>query len=258
MKYYTKNYIKKKIVSRLFNEKNYHKIKLYKIIFDYLLGRDYENCNTLFSGIIRQNYVVFDIGANQGQYACRLNKFIRSGKVYSFEPFNQSYISLLSMKKILKLNSVIPVHCALSDKKGKMKLKVPIINNSLVVGTQAVLENYQQHEPENAKYIEELVDVTTIDEYVYENKIDRVDFIKIDTEGAEIEVIKGGINTINKYSPILSMEIHPSSNELSLLFEMGYEVYIILEKKLVLYDQNKYNNKKYGNSILINRSIGEK
>ena len=251
MKVSTDNYVKKWIVSKLFNQKNYHKMKLYKIIFDYLIGRDYEYCKALFSNIIKQDFVAFDIGANQGQYACRLSKIMSLGKIYSFEPFKQNYISLTSMKKLLNLKNVIPIHSAVSNTKGRMKLLIPKINDDLVVGTQSVLEKYQRQEYEDAKFFEEVVDTTSIDDFVADNNIDRVDFIKIDTEGAELAVIRGGLKTIKKYLPILSIEIQPSNKELLFFNDIGYETYVVVNGKMVLYNSSIYG-KRSGNTILIN------
>lgn len=254
MKLKTDNYFKKLIISKLFNEKYYHKIKLFKIIFDYLVGKDYENCKILFNHIVKQDSIVFDIGANMGQYACRLNNFIKTDKIYSFEPYYPNYYSLHLMKKILRLNKVVPIHSAISDKKGTLQLVIPIINNNLIVGTQAVLEQFQHSDFENVRYLEETVDSNTIDDFVSENKISHVDFIKIDTEGAEIAVIIGGLETIKKYLPVLSIEISPLNIELNILFELGYESYIVSDKKLVLFNQNYNLNELRGNIILINKS----
>jgi FkbM family methyltransferase len=254
MKLKTSNYFQKLIVSKLFNEKYYHKIKLAKIIFDYLIGKDYEDSKILFSQIIKQDSIILDIGANMGQYACRLSDFIKSGKIYSFEPFNPNYIALCSMKKILRLKNIIPIHTAISDKKGMLKLMIPIINDNLIVGTQAVLEQFQHSDFKNVKYCEETVAVNTIDDFVSENKLNNIDFIKIDTEGAEIAVLTGGLETIKKYLPVLSIEISPLNSELHFLYEMGYRSYFISNKKLRIFNETGKKEKFTGNLILINKS----
>ena len=116
MKIKTDNYLKKKIVSLLFGEKLYHKIKLYKIIYDFKIGKSYEDAEKILPKLIDTSAVVIDIGANMGQYACRLNKFIKNGLVYSIEPFISNYNALTDMKNILKLNNVKANHLAISDK----------------------------------------------------------------------------------------------------------------------------------------------
>lgn len=252
MKLRTKNYIQKALVSKLFNEQLYNKIKLNKIIMDYLLGMDYENCRTLFKNTIKPDSVVLDIGANMGQYACRLNKIIKNGAIYSFEPYQKNYFSLLKMKKLLNMDNVNPIHSAISEKKGTLKLMIPVIDKNLIVGTQAVLEEFKRTDYENVKYYEEIVSVNTIDSFVAENNINRIDFIKIDTEGAEIGILKGGIESIRKYTPVLSVEISPASVELNFIYELGYKPYIIHNKSLIQYDPLNKSIKAKGNLILIN------
>ena len=48
--------------------------------------------------------------------------------------------------------------------------------------------------------------VTKLDEWVSENKLERIDFIKIDVDGHEIDVIEGGYDVLSKYRPIIIME----------------------------------------------------
>jgi hypothetical protein len=51
----------------------------------------------------------------------------------------------------------------------------------------------------------------TVDQFVCEHGIGRVDFIKIDIEGAEIRCLRGALRTIKTHRPILMMEVNPSS-----------------------------------------------
>ncbi len=55
------------------------------------------------------------------------------------------------------------------------------------------------------------VEVTTLDAYVRQMQLARVDFIKIDVEGAEVSLLKGAEETINRYHPTLIIEINAST-----------------------------------------------
>src|SRR5215203_4511174 len=94
----TKNHLQKNIIHFLFNEKWYNKIKLYKIIWNYKMGKPYE-MSPLLDNLVSGDSIVLDIGANMGQYACRLNDIVKKGKghVYSFEPVSTNFASLSSM-----------------------------------------------------------------------------------------------------------------------------------------------------------------
>jgi len=68
------------------------------------------------------------------------------------------------------------------------------------------------------------VNVTTIDSYNF----DKIDFIKIDTEGHELYVLEGAINTIEKYKPNIFIEVHPKElkkekNAYNFLCDLGYK-----------------------------------
>lgn len=247
----TDNYFKKKIVNLLFSEGAYHRIKLYKIIYDFMIGKSYENIEEILPNLIDSSAVVIDIEANMGQYACRLNKYLKNGFVYSIEPFIANYNALVEMKRILKLDNVMTYHLAISDKNSFLNLKIPITKNKLVIGTQAVLESYEKATFDDVTYRIEKITSTTLDKFIFNEKLKKVDLIKIDTEGAEIAVLKGGLECLKMDMPILIVEIDPGNNQLSFLYELGYEAYSFTDTTLRRFDKN--SNKHYGNSIFIHK-----
>ena len=54
----------------------------------------------------------------------------------------------------------------------------------------------------------EIVKITTLDAYVREKNLPRVDFIKLDVEGAELDVLKGAVTTIARFKPILALSAY--------------------------------------------------
>jgi FkbM family methyltransferase len=148
------------------------------------------------------------------------------------------------MKRILKLDNVLTYHLAISDKNSFLNLKIPITKNKLVVGTQAVLESYEKTTFDNVTYRIEKITSTTIDKFIFNEKLKKVDLIKIDTEGAEIAVLKGGLECLKMDKPILIVQ-------LSFLYELGYEAYSFTDTTLRRFDKN--SNKHYGNSIFIHK-----
>lgn len=78
--------------------------------------------------------------------------------------------------------------------------------------------------------------VTTIDEFF---KNDNIDFIKMDIEGAELQALKGGINTIQRNRPILSICIYHSPED---FVSIPIYLYNILENYSysILHHTNEY------------------
>lgn len=243
----TKNYISKKIVNFFFSENNYNSIKLFKIIWDYKIGRHYE-MSPLLKKMLTPDSITLDIGANMGQYACRLHGITEkgSGHIHSFEPVKANYTALLKMKKILNLKNLSINQLGVSNVIDNAKIYVPVFNNGLVVGTRATLQNIG-----NVKHRTEVIKVTTIDTYVLEHNINKIDFIKCDTEGNEVNVLHGGKNTITKHLPLLSFEMSYNTSNLDWLLDLGYELFYYDDKMNMLRKINGYQS---GNLIFIHKS----
>ncbi|MEX2512316.1 MAG: FkbM family methyltransferase [Cyclobacteriaceae bacterium] len=242
----TKNYLQKRIVHFIFSEKWYNRIKVLKIIMNYKLGVPHE-LSPLLKELISSNCIVLDIGANMGQYACRINDIVKNGKghVHCFEPVSDNFNSLKYLKEKLGLKSVTINQLGVSNVVGETMIYIPVFDNGLVIGTRSTLRNISE-----TKHKKELIKVTTIDSYVTENHIQKIDFIKCDTEGNEINVLEGGKKTITRHLPVLSLEISYKSKGLDWLLDLGYEMYYYDNKINKLHKIVDYQS---GNLILLNR-----
>ena len=189
----TNNYLQKLITNKLLGENIANYARLFKTILFFKLGIKYDFGNIL-SRLIRKGDVVFDIGANIGQSACRYSKLADStGKVFSFEPVKANFQLLNKMKRILKLKNVDIFNVAIGENSGTACIYIPIMKNSnIVVGTRASL-TYSENEYKDAIFRRENVKLKTIDELMMELNLDRLDVIKSDTEGNELNVLRGGL-----------------------------------------------------------------
>jgi hypothetical protein len=92
------------------------------------------------------------------------------------------------------------------------------------------------------------VETKTIDTLVDELKLPRLDYLKIDIEGAELSALHGGVNTLRDYGPSLGIEVHSfavSYDKITdFLKEFGYEVLLREDKKqtAILYAKKKMLN----------------
>jgi FkbM family methyltransferase len=143
---------------------------------------------------IKSDSVFIDVGTNFGYYSCMIAKRVdpgKGGKVYSFEA-NKSTFTLLEKNMMINWidKSAISLHCfALSDKEGTVQFrnyKNKVVNSQMV-------ESDEKAEDLN---IAEVVTVETkkMDQVLGSGS--RVDYVKIDVEGAEFKVLKGAETTI--------------------------------------------------------------
>ena len=73
--------------------------------------------------------------------------------------------------------------------------------------------------------------------------------IKLDTEGAEIAIMKGALDTLKSKRPIIMAEIHPDDSKLDFLFDMGYEAYDFINGEII--KSKNYNFKRQRDPIFI-------
>ena len=70
----------------------------------------------------------------------------------------------------------------------------------------------------------------SLDDFVSKRGIEKVDFIKMDIEGAEQAALKGSLNTIKKFKPILAVAIYHNDDDFynipKILIDLGYKIYI--------------------------------
>ncbi|PBQ32564.1 hypothetical protein CNR22_12545 [Sphingobacteriaceae bacterium] len=168
--------------------------------------KDYETDNvSFFKKTIKKNDVIFDIGAQIGLMTKLFSDLTGpGGKVFSFEPTPFTFSIL---QKTIALNSIghiaKPVQAAVSDKKGKATFNVSDVDIDAANSLSAVQRDH------TISGIE--VDVTSVDTFVSENSIQKVNFLKIDAEGAEYFVLLGSAETLKKDRPIVNLALHPNA-----------------------------------------------
>ena len=202
--------------------------------------RDYESdVIKLIKKILKPGSIAIDVGANIGIHTLVMsNKIGRNGKVLAVEPQPEilerlkSNISLNNIKNI----QVLPI--ALSSKPGK----VILYTHSDKYNNKAQSSFYKNH-AENNLTRKIRVSVKTIDQIINDEKLKKVDFIKIDTEGNDFNVLKGAEKTICNHKPFIVFEYEKkcwnlSDSKLESAFQflkgLNYFVYLILNKGQLL------------------------
>jgi FkbM family methyltransferase len=174
--------------------------------------------------------VFFDIGANIGYYSLTLaNGLQKRCQVHAFEPTPATYERLRRHIEWNGMAQAIEAHqLALSDTSGTANLIQRADNSGasrLGVDAQGVA-----------------VPVTTLDRFCDERGINRLDAIKIDVEGYEARVLRGGQSTISRLKPALIVEFWTTGlaradatvDELAdLLRSFGYKLYKPVRDRLI-------------------------
>jgi FkbM family methyltransferase len=131
--------------------------------------------------------VFFDVGANVGDWAIAAVENMDDLHLYAFEPASRTFSSLLvALKKCRREDAITPIPAALSDSDGEGNLYIAgelAGTNSLHLRDAGALGLYQDE-------VERIV-VMRGDTFCNDRGIDRVDFLKIDTEGNEMAVLEG-------------------------------------------------------------------
>ncbi len=174
---------------------------------------------------LTDNYVILDIGANIGNHTLYWAKERHAKKIYSFEPVPSTFAILKTNIDINNLHKTVEIYnIGLSNTETKAEISSFSADN--IGGTHVSKSN-------NGALVLKPLDSLKIKE--------KIDLIKIDVEGAEIDVLKGGIKTIQNNLPIISIESFDKKDEIDeILFPMGYHLEkTIYEGSDYIYTVNK-------------------
>lgn len=134
--------------------------------------------------------VVFDVGANIGEYSEMARKTIPNAKIYSFEPHPITFKKLEERGKKFNLN-------VFNLGFGNFKQETEIFDYATDDSSpRASLFKDVIEKQYNSNSISHKVKILTIDEFTKEHNINKIDFLKIDVEGNELNVLRGASNLI--------------------------------------------------------------
>ena len=181
-----------------------------------------------------------DVGANIGVYTKELSSCVGTrGQVYSFEPILENYEILETVMRKACLSNVRHFHAALGSQLGKYEMAIPDLGGFNI-------DNWAHFVQPGDSGRRETVEVLSLDELWKRNIIQRLDFIKCDVEGSELEVIRGGLELIHSQCPGWLIEVsRRTSNEVFyLLKDLGYRGFVYGHK---LIQTESYRDKEFSN-----------
>ncbi len=178
---------------------------------------------------IKNDAVILDIGANIGNHSIYWAMMNNARKIYSFEPIKDTFKILKKNIEINELSDKIKIfNLGLSNQK---------INGSISFFDYTNIGGTHVKQDPNGNLLLDKLDNIKIEE-------DAVDFVKIDVEGHELEVLQGARETLLKYKPMIFIEIFPENKTKvhEYLINLGYRLEKSFRDCNYLYLFNKKNN----------------
>jgi FkbM family methyltransferase len=143
--------------------------------------------------------VVMDVGCCEGFFAI---KALEEGasRVYCFEPGRAACRALTkTFEKPIREGQIEIVGMLVGDTPGVLWFREDLADPSI----GAVISKADSADEHCYR-----IPVTTLDEFVLEKRLERVDFLKVDVEGYELKVLRGGVKMIEKFSPKIAIAVY--------------------------------------------------
>ncbi|HOX84317.1 MAG TPA: FkbM family methyltransferase, partial [Chryseolinea sp.] len=155
---------------------------------------------------------------------------LTNGKVLAFEPMNFFYDLLNENIQFNQFKNIETYHCGLSNAAGQLPIYLGSEGEGEHEGLGTIFPSQVR-----SRFIQN-IELKVLDDMMSELKITRLDFIKIDVEGAEMLVLKGSKEVIKKFRPAVMIEINDATYEAagysvadvkSFFKELNYSLHII-------------------------------
>ena len=172
-----------------------------------LLEGHYDFANiSLCRTLVQPGYVCMDIGANLGVYTVLLAKWAgEGGAVHSFEPVDHIRRRLLRHVRINGLSNVTVQAMGVGSEDTTLLMN-QIREGEFREGTSTFTDNENVVSMGKEHFNRVEVPVRKLDTYTREQGFTRLDFMKIDIEGFELNCLRGATETLRRFRPIILME----------------------------------------------------
>jgi FkbM family methyltransferase len=147
---------------------------------------------TFILSVLEPGMIFFDVGANAGLFAISAAKYIGGKGVFAFEPCSSTYELLKQNIMLNHLSDINVVRTALGDSVGKGVMQI----NARGKDGLNTLGNATH--PDSQVVGHEEVRITTVDVFMNERNVPRVDVMKVDIEGAELMFFRGARNLLER------------------------------------------------------------
>lgn len=180
----------------------------------------------------RHDPVIFDVGANIGTWITLMAQFKPQAQFYAFEPQSQVFQMLCGNLAINNIHNILAYPYAIGSENTVVTVPQPDYAKNFDFGTFSLVE--KKIDTINQSLT---LEVRTLDTVMQLYKISRLDLIKIDVEGMDIDVLRGGHTTISRYRPVIFIEHHDNRRS-------------VKDDIVAVLDQYDYQYEEHGNNLL--------
>lgn len=235
--------------------KDIHAIAFNKSELEFLYEEIFQSKTYLYNISINDGDIIFDVGANIGMSSIFFAKQADDLKIYSFEPIDRLH-TVLDMNLFIHSHeaSFKTFNCGLG-KENQENIPFAFFKNNTLISTRypnkkedsQLLSTFLENSSEsnsNEQIIDFVIEsqrevfcqIRTISSIIQQEKIERINLLKIDVEKAELDVLKGIEKQDWRKIDQIIVEVHNTKNKLSriksLLSEKEYVIKVLQEKKL--------------------------
>ena len=191
------------------------------------LFKSHEPLNTkIISRLLKPGMTCLDIGGNIGYYVLLERKCVgKEGKIIAIEPLLQNYEYLNKNIEHQNFDNIQTFNFACGDEDVLADFFVNKKSNGCHVIRDGVAP------PNPSKGTIGKIQVKKLDSVIGELKLNRVDFVRMDAEGYELHILRGLKTTLEKFQPIISLELHKRQlgkdgiiEFFTLMKTLGYEI----------------------------------
>ena len=207
----------------------------------------HEPLNTkILSKIIKTGMTCLDIGGNIGYYVLLERQLVGDkGKVVAIEPVKRNYEFLQQNIALQNVSNISTYNFACGNKNGT----VPFVIDRESNGCWIVPDGVKNPDPSRGTITN--VPIRILDEFIEEISLNELDFIRMDVEGFELNILKGLKQSLEKFKPIISFELHKNflgvdgTREIfELLDKLDYKIESFVTRDLDIPMIGKMNNVK--------------
>lgn len=216
-------------------------IKFYSNCDDYLISNYYysgydEEIQEIevLTSLIKNFGIFFDIGSYNGLFSVVLGNKFPNLTINSFEPNPANYNRTNFNVSLNKLDNISTYNMGISNKTGMLDFYIP---NDLSMTTVSSFDSSFYSNHSNTPSITKSIEVTSLDSFCKENN-SYPEFIKIDVEGHEYEVLSGALHILEKHKPLILCEIFTKMYRNTETFRTQLPKVFLINK---LFEKYQYN-----------------